>query len=117
MNQQPPLHWRLLHSYIVEALHGQNRRTAAVAADLLVRGQYRVLSHFDMGEDGRPDPLSLAYEVELACADGWTLLCRVHWTLLGLEMADVYYELACARRQHEQGTAPYRSPSGWPAMN
>jgi hypothetical protein len=116
--KRAPLHEQLLRYFVAHALNEQpaGRIRDSIAA-MLAAGRWRILSNFQLDDDGRPDPLSLAYEVELPCADGWALLCRVHWTLLGLEMADVYDELASTRHQHEQGIAPYRSPSGWPAMN
>jgi hypothetical protein len=69
-------------------------------------GTRRIVAEFDADDDGRPVPASLAYRVDVLARDGWATLATVHWTRLGLEMADVYFELNATLRQRQAGTYP-----------
>jgi hypothetical protein len=104
---EPPIHYRLLRRYIDEAILAQkDRRTAMAAARLMDAGDYDIISHFDLDDNGQPIPDTLTYRVDVKAADGWAPICTVHWSRLGLEWADVEYELRNTLRQHEEGTHP-----------
>jgi hypothetical protein len=102
-----PLKERLLRYYVEQAIDGQpTARGRLGAARVMNTRRWRLVSVFDLDDDGRPDPHSLCYRVELLASDGWATLCTIHWQLLGLEMADVYFELNSTLRQHQGGTYP-----------
>ncbi|HEV8653696.1 MAG TPA: hypothetical protein VG276_30935 [Actinomycetes bacterium] len=102
-----PIHERLLHRYVERALLAQNPRKRPAMARLVADPRTRrIVAVFDADDDGRPVPGSLAYRVDLLARDGWATLARIHWTLLGLEWADVTRELDSTLRQHAEGTYP-----------
>jgi hypothetical protein len=104
---QLALHDRLLHFYMRRALESQkDRGTALRIARLLEAGEYRVVGVFRADHLERLDPDSMAYRVDVRCLDGWAELCTIHWTLLGLEWADVMLEVENVQRQHAEGTYP-----------
>jgi hypothetical protein len=104
---EPPIHYRKLREYIDQSILAQkDRRTALGIAQLLDAGKFDIISHFDVDQDGQPIPNSLRYRVDVLAADGWATLCTADWQLLGLEWADVEYELRNTLRQHEEGTHP-----------
>jgi hypothetical protein len=102
-----PLHERLLHYYVGQALLGQDPRKRPAIAQLVIDPRTRrIVSSFVSDDDGRPIPDSLAYRVDVLTRGGWTDLCTVNWRLLGLEWADVLFELRSTLRQHAEGTYP-----------
>jgi hypothetical protein len=104
---EPPIHYRLLREYIDRAILAQkDYRTALGIAQLLDTGKFDIIANFELDADGRPDPTTLSYRVDVLTADGWATLCSVDWKQVGLEMADVYFELRNTLRQHEEGTHP-----------
>jgi hypothetical protein len=104
---EPPIHYQLLRAFIDQALRNlPDKATALYIARLLDKGRYDIVSHFDLTDDDRPIADTLTYSVDVQGAEGWWRLCTVGWRLLGLEWADVQYELRNTLRQHEEGTYP-----------
>jgi len=102
-----PLHDRLLRHYIREAILRQTDRLAALAIARKVEvGDYRVIGTFALDRYDCVDPASMTFRVEVQALDGWAELCSVHWTLLGLEWADMMAEVDNVYRQHAEGTYP-----------
>ena len=107
MTDREPIHERLLRVYAQEALLGQDPRKQPAMARLLQDPKTRrIVSEFDADDDGRPIPDSLAYRLDLLASDGWATLCTIDWRMLGLEWADVLFEVKATLRQHEEGTHP-----------
>lgn len=107
MTDREPIHERLLLAYVSEALAGQDPRKRPAMERLAANPKTRrFVSEFDADDDGRPIPDSLRYRVDLLAADGWATLCTIDWRILGLEWADVLYEVNSTLRQHEEGTYP-----------
>jgi hypothetical protein len=104
---EPPIHERLLCQYVERALLAQNPRKQRAMARLVTDPKTRrIVAEFDADDDDRPVPGSLAYRVDVLAADGWATLATIHWTRLGLEWADVLFEVRSTLRQHEEGTYP-----------
>ena len=105
---EPPIHYRLLRAHIVDALHRQkDYETAKVLAQHLDKGEWRGIAEFKLDDDDRIDPDSLVYRIDIRDdADTWVPLCYVPWRRLGLEWADVLFELKSLQRQHAEGTYP-----------
>lgn len=96
--------WTVLAQYANEALDGQPADIGEYLRGQLLADRFRVLSRFDLDDDGKPDPGSLAYQVDVRVRDQWVPLVRVHWTRLpGIGSAEVEQELANYRAQQEMG--------------
>ncbi len=101
-----PEQYDRLFGYIVDALHRQRPQVAQVAAQLLDRGAFRVVSSYAQ-EHGEVVVSSLCYDVELEVGpDEWVPLIRVHWSALGLNPEQVLYEHEQAEQQLRDGTYP-----------
>jgi hypothetical protein len=102
-----PIHYRLLRDYIDQALRIQGTEEAALhLARQLDAGKWDIISHFDVTDDGRPIADTLTYSVDVETRAGWLRICTVPWRYLGLEWADVQYELRNTLRQRDEGTYP-----------
>jgi hypothetical protein len=107
MTDREPIHERLLRAYAERALAAQEPRKQPAMARLVANpNTRRIIAEFEADDDGRPIPDSLAYRLDLLAADGWATLCTIDWRMLGLEWADVQFELRNILRQHEEGTYP-----------
>jgi hypothetical protein len=107
MSDREPIHERLLRAYAQEALLAQDPRKQPAMARLLQNPKTRrIVAEFDADDDGQPVPDSLSYRLDLLARDGWATLCTIHWSRLGLEWADVLFEVKSTLRQHEEGTQP-----------
>lgn len=96
--------WTVLARYADEALAGQPADVAEYLRRQLLADRFRVLSRFDLDDDGKPDPGSLTYQVDVRVGREWAPLCRVHWTRLpGLGDAEVRQELANMQAQQAMG--------------
>ena len=109
MNDRPPIHYRKLREYILDAINAQEKQhvryAAAVCMDDPDRHRFRTV--WELSEDGtQVDINSLSYVVEVLVRDGWATLCTVHWTNLGLEWADVQWEFEQNLHQWAEGTYP-----------
>jgi hypothetical protein len=107
MTDREPIHERLLLAYVSEALAAQDPRKRQAMERLAANPTTRrIVAEFAAGDDGRPVPDSLAYRLDLRAVDGWATLCTIDWRMLGLEWADVLFEVRSTLRQHEEGTYP-----------
>jgi hypothetical protein len=106
---EPPIHYRRLREYIVDAIYAQEKAHVRYAAAICMDdpARHRIRSVWDLSADGtKVDMNSLSYVVEVLVRDGWATLCTIHWTNLGLEWADVQDEFEQNLRQWQDGTHP-----------
>jgi hypothetical protein len=96
--------WKLLDAYVLLALESHRPEIKIKLAKLMDAGQYRLMCHVDVDEDGQPDPNTLTYAVEILVSDGgWATLCTVHHSLLGLPDDEVIAEAESLMWQHGVG--------------
>jgi hypothetical protein len=110
MTDRPPgVDMQRLRPYLKDALLRQkDKRTARALADQLDQGEWRAIATFDVVGDqlDQADLNSLTYRIDVAVRDGWAELCTIHWSLVGLEWADVVMTWEDVLRQHREGTNP-----------
>jgi hypothetical protein len=97
--------WQQLNDYVEAAIKAQPADIAVMGAEMMDSGRYRLQCHIGFDEEGRADPNTLTYLVQLPIAGGggWATLCRVHHTLLGLPDEEVIAEAESVLWQHGIG--------------
>lgn len=107
--QNPPLVARRLLRCVNQALDSQDRYLARMLrAAMRSRGNLRIYGAFNRDPDtGEPAGDTLTYVVDVRLpTTGWVQLCTIHWTQLGLEVADVKAALERHKRAHGDGSGP-----------
>src|SRR5215218_5612058 len=78
---------------------------AGVNFQRLDRNQWRAIAQFNVTGDELDlvDLDSFSIRVEVEVSDGWAEFCTIHWTNLGMELADVERAWEEVLRQHREG--------------
>jgi hypothetical protein len=97
--------WRRLNDFVEEAIRRQPPELAVKAQQLWDSGQYKLEIWVGVDDQKRADPNTLTYIVQLpsGVGGGWTNLCRVHHSLLGLPDDEVIAESRSLLWQHGVG--------------